>query len=197
MRSSHSDILYQLQRLGIVFSSWCYGITGAVNKNNINQKFWTRLIRVMVCGLRMNLVDLSRDLSGYERVAFKFSTAGCGYIYLNVLHNCTTWTCGTFSCPWIVFHQSNFILSSKTSLHQVSFTYKQSAFYRVFEPHYPTSLRRIHTELNATDSKFSTLFSRVLTFSMAKSLLATLDLIPSRVNSGSNCQIGNNQGAIF
>ena len=48
---------------------WCYGIRGPCTKNNFNQKFWTRLMRVMVCELRMSLVLWRRELSGYERVA--------------------------------------------------------------------------------------------------------------------------------
>ena len=41
-------------------------------KNGINQKYWAHLISVMVYGLCERLVDLGRDLLGYERYAFKF-----------------------------------------------------------------------------------------------------------------------------
>ena len=39
-------------------------------KNDINQKFWAHLLSVMVCGLRVGLINEGRDLSGYDRFAF-------------------------------------------------------------------------------------------------------------------------------
>ena len=65
--SQHLDILHQSQRLSIVFlqmESWNRGLC---TKNDIKQKFWAHLNRVMVCGLRKNLltnVDIYRDMKG-------------------------------------------------------------------------------------------------------------------------------------
>ena len=58
--------------------------------------------------------------------------------------------------PPIKFH-----LTHKTSLYHVSFSCKQPAFYRIFQLHCFTPLKKLHVEVNAPDSKFSMEFSHV------------------------------------
>ena len=63
--SQHLDILHQSQRLSIVFLQMESLLL--CTKNDIKQKFWAHLKRVMVCGLRKNLltnVDIYRDMKG-------------------------------------------------------------------------------------------------------------------------------------
>ena len=58
--------------------TWCYGIRGPCTKNDINQKFLTHLISVMICGFRKNPVDwglVYRYIKGLEStccIIFKF-----------------------------------------------------------------------------------------------------------------------------
>ena len=132
-------------------------------------------------------VETDRDMKGthlkfYVKTCFPllYSQSTCQTIYIlsctmkttsysksnwNIPNHCTTWTLGNFSCTWIVFHQSNSTLPHWISLcRALSFSCKQPAFYYVFERRCPTPLKKIHMELNATDIKFSTQFSRVWLF---------------------------------